>query len=146
MKVPILWRLFAAWVTVFPLLMLNAVVRKALHGALLEALSILLFTALLSGLGRLYWVHVGSRVLVTARGVEITGLRPRALTWEEMHSIRVRLGRLRFEATDGRSIDVDPQRREFSTLLRLLPNQVRPELQTAAEQAVTRLKLPEHDL
>jgi hypothetical protein len=132
--------------TLFPLVMLHAVVRKAQSGDLLEALSILLFTAAVSGLGLVFWIHMRSKVLVTARGLEVTGLRPRSMTWDEVHSIEARLWRLQFRTTDGRRIEANRSMKEFATLLRLLPNQVRPELQAAAERAVRRVGLSEDEL
>ena len=143
---PLAWRFLGAWFTLFPLVMLLAVVRKGLNGELLEALSVLLFTAALAGLGLLFWAHTRSKVLISARGLEVVGLRRSSMSWEEVHSIRDRFWRLRFEAADGRRIEIDRSRTEFSTLLSLLPNQVRPELQVAAERAVSRLRLPGDDL
>lgn len=146
MKRPWLWRAFGAWMTLSPLPMLNAVILKARSGELWEASSIFLFTAALVGLGMLFWRYTRSRVLISDWGIEAIGIRRLCISWAELSSIEGRYMRLRFQTTDGRLIEVDRARSNFTTLLRLLPNQVRPGLVDAAERAVRRVRLPEDEL
>jgi hypothetical protein len=146
LKRPLAWRLFGAWATLFPLVMLRAVVLKGKSGELWEALSILLFTAVLSGLGVWFWAFAGAKILVTARGLERTGLRPVKMTWEELDSIEFRFGDVRFQTKDGRRIVVNRMSRDCIILMRVLPNQVRSELKSVAERAVQHLARPGDEL
>jgi hypothetical protein len=137
---PLTWRAFAAWATLFPLILLHAVVRKAGSGEFWEALSILFFMSGLVAAGLWFWVRVRRKIVVRAGGIDVMGTGATSMRWSEVDSIEgLFVERIELKAKDGRRISVDRAMRGWQTFLRELPDLVEPETRAMAERAVHRV-------
>jgi len=148
MRRPWPWKAFAVWATLFPLILLNAIVRKAATGEfwdLLEALSLLLLMAILVA-GGLWLCRIAWRkIVVRDKEIEVIGRGAARIYWREVKAIQPHfVDKIEITSNDGRRIVVERPLREWADFLRALPDLVEPEARAMAERAVRQVAMP-HD-
>ena len=150
MKRPWLWKVVAAWATLFPLVLLNAVVRKAATGefwGVLEALSLLLLMAILVAGGLWFWRRSRRKIVLWRWGIELVARQGVKIRWNEVESIQAEfVDSIEIATADGRRIVVDRPMRPWKEFLELLPVLVEPEAREMAERAVQQVAMPQDGL